>query len=151
MLFFLKCICYKYLFYLRSKQLIKAAIMDNDFLKNLDLSQVRELVESMYPKECIKGSYVIREGEAGKDFICKTETTSDLVVNHTMRLLCSNLQDIERKDREGGARKCFTLKQSRTTLWGIQFLVLLTQLILYQEFDETASNHLVLASEKSGP
>lgn len=39
--------------------------MDNDFLKNLDLSQVRELVESMYPQECIKGSYVIREGESG--------------------------------------------------------------------------------------
>lgn len=40
--------------------------MDNDFLKNLDLSQVREIVESMYPKECARGSYLIREGEAGQ-------------------------------------------------------------------------------------
>jgi hypothetical protein len=39
--------------------------MDNDFLKNLDSSQVRELVDSMYPLEYGKGSYVIREGEAG--------------------------------------------------------------------------------------
>lgn len=39
--------------------------MDNDFLKNLDSSQVRELVDSMYPLEYAKGSYVIREGEAG--------------------------------------------------------------------------------------
>jgi len=39
--------------------------MDNDFLKNLDSSQVRELVDSMYPLECLKGSHVIREGEAG--------------------------------------------------------------------------------------
>lgn len=40
--------------------------MDNDFLKNLDLSQVRELVESMYPEEYLSGSFVIREGEVGK-------------------------------------------------------------------------------------
>jgi hypothetical protein len=53
-----------YLFF-RSKQLIKDAIMDNDFLKNLDSSQVRELVDSMYPLEYAKGSYVIREGETG--------------------------------------------------------------------------------------
>lgn len=50
----------------RSKQLIKDAIMENNFLKNLDSSQVREIVESVYPKEFTKGSYVITEGEAGK-------------------------------------------------------------------------------------
>lgn len=48
-----------------SKQLIKEAIMDNDFLKNLDSSQVRELVDSMYGLEVRRGEYVIREGEAG--------------------------------------------------------------------------------------
>lgn len=40
--------------------------MDNDFLKNLDLSQVRELVESMYPRDYAKNSYLIREGEVGE-------------------------------------------------------------------------------------
>lgn len=50
----------------RAKQLIKDAVMENDFLKNLDASQVREIVESMYPREFEKGSYVIREGDAGK-------------------------------------------------------------------------------------
>jgi cGMP-dependent protein kinase len=54
-----------YIIFFRSKQLIKAAIMDNDFLKNLDSSQVRELVDSMYPLECAQGNYVIQEGEAG--------------------------------------------------------------------------------------
>lgn len=39
--------------------------MDNDFLKNLDSSQVREMVDSMYPREFDKGSYVIREGDIG--------------------------------------------------------------------------------------
>lgn len=40
--------------------------MDNDFLKNLDSSQVREIVDSMFSREFQKGSYVIREGEAGE-------------------------------------------------------------------------------------
>lgn len=56
---------FMWIIFFRSKQLIKAAIMDNDFLKNLDSSQVRELVDSMYPLEYAKGSHVIREGEAG--------------------------------------------------------------------------------------
>lgn len=49
----------------RSKQLIKDAILENDFLKNLDTSQVREIVESVYSRDYKKGSYVLREGEAG--------------------------------------------------------------------------------------
>ncbi|XP_022918268.1 cGMP-dependent protein kinase, isozyme 1 [Onthophagus taurus] len=49
----------------RSKQLIKNAILENDFLKHLNSSQVRELVDSMYSREFQAGTYVIREGEAG--------------------------------------------------------------------------------------
>ncbi|TDG49870.1 hypothetical protein AWZ03_003646 [Drosophila navojoa] len=48
-----------------AKQQIKDAIMDNDFLKNIDASQVRELVDSMYSKSIESGEFVIREGEAG--------------------------------------------------------------------------------------
>ncbi|KAH8237877.1 hypothetical protein KR032_004901 [Drosophila birchii] len=47
------------------KQQIKDAIMDNDFLKNIDASQVRELVDSMYSKRIAAGEFVIREGEVG--------------------------------------------------------------------------------------
>ena len=39
--------------------------MENDFLKNLDGGQVREIVDSMYPREFERGSFVIREGDAG--------------------------------------------------------------------------------------
>lgn len=39
--------------------------MDNDFLKNIDASQVRELVDSMYSKCIGAGEFVIREGEVG--------------------------------------------------------------------------------------
>ncbi|MPC50931.1 cGMP-dependent protein kinase 1 [Portunus trituberculatus] len=50
----------------RSKQLIKDAVMDNDFLKHLDVGQVREIVDSMYPQEFAAGSWVIREGDVGE-------------------------------------------------------------------------------------
>ena len=43
--------------------------MENDFLKNLDGGQVHEMVDSMYPREFEKGSYVIREGDAGGYFL----------------------------------------------------------------------------------
>lgn len=49
----------------RSKQLIKDAILDNDFLKHLASGQIKKLVESMYRIEIPKGDYVIREGESG--------------------------------------------------------------------------------------
>ncbi|XP_033149443.1 cGMP-dependent protein kinase, isozyme 1 [Drosophila busckii] len=48
-----------------AKQQIKDAIMDNDFLKNIDASQVRELVDSMYSKSIDAGEFVICEGEVG--------------------------------------------------------------------------------------
>uniref|UniRef100_A0A182J8D1 cGMP-dependent protein kinase n=1 Tax=Anopheles atroparvus TaxID=41427 RepID=A0A182J8D1_ANOAO len=48
-----------------AKQLIKDAIMENDFFKNIDSLQIREIVDSMYSREYRKGEYVIHEGEAG--------------------------------------------------------------------------------------
>ena len=50
----------------RSKQLIKDAILDNDFLKNLDSTQIREVVNCMYERKIDAGHYITREGEAGQ-------------------------------------------------------------------------------------
>lgn len=50
----------------RSKQLIKDAILDNDFLKKLDSTQIREVVECMYEKQVKQSHYIIREGDAGQ-------------------------------------------------------------------------------------
>uniref|UniRef100_A0A8C7Q5H1 cGMP-dependent protein kinase n=1 Tax=Oncorhynchus mykiss TaxID=8022 RepID=A0A8C7Q5H1_ONCMY len=49
----------------RSKDLIKEAILDNDFMKNLELSQIQEIVDSMYPVEYGKDSCIIKEGDVG--------------------------------------------------------------------------------------
>ncbi|XP_060523003.1 cGMP-dependent protein kinase, isozyme 2 forms cD4/T1/T3A/T3B isoform X3 [Cylas formicarius] len=48
-----------------SRELIKAAILDNDFMKNLELTQIREIVDCMYPEEYKAGSLIIREGDVG--------------------------------------------------------------------------------------
>ena len=50
----------------RSRQLIRAALSDNDFLKNLDSEQVRDIVDFMHPQSFSPGSSVIQEGEPGE-------------------------------------------------------------------------------------
>lgn len=52
--------------YFRSKQLIKDAILDNDFLKNLDSIQIREIVDCMYERNVGKNEFVIKEGDVGQ-------------------------------------------------------------------------------------
>ncbi|XP_071952421.1 cGMP-dependent protein kinase 1-like [Antedon mediterranea] len=52
----------------RSKQLIKDAILANDFTKNLDSIQIREVVDCMYPISLKKGDIVINEGDSGIRF-----------------------------------------------------------------------------------
>ncbi|XP_028409218.1 cGMP-dependent protein kinase 1-like isoform X2 [Dendronephthya gigantea] len=49
----------------RSKDLIKEAILDNDFLKNLEPSQIREVVECMYETKYKKDQVIIQEGDTG--------------------------------------------------------------------------------------
>ena len=49
----------------RSRELIKTAIMGNDFMKNLELAQIREIVDCMYPVDYPKGSVIIKEGDVG--------------------------------------------------------------------------------------
>ena len=48
-----------------SKELIKQAILDNDFMKNLQTSQIREIVDCMYPVRYNADSMIIREGDVG--------------------------------------------------------------------------------------
>ncbi|XP_005111335.2 cGMP-dependent protein kinase 1 [Aplysia californica] len=48
-----------------SKELIRQAILDNDFMKNLDMGQIREIVDCMHPVENQKDSIIIKEGDVG--------------------------------------------------------------------------------------
>jgi len=49
----------------KCQDLIRAAILDNDFMKNLETSQIKEIVDVMYPMEYAKGSLIIKEGDVG--------------------------------------------------------------------------------------
>jgi len=49
----------------RSRELIKSAILDNDFMKNLELGQIREIVDCMYPVDVPRGHVVCQEGDVG--------------------------------------------------------------------------------------
>lgn len=64
-----KCLAKSRFFFIflscRSKELIKEAILDNDFMKNLELSQIQEIVDCMYPVEYGKDSCIIKEGDVG--------------------------------------------------------------------------------------
>jgi cGMP-dependent protein kinase len=39
--------------------------LDNDFMKNLEMTQIREIVDCMYPVEYVAGSLIIKEGAVG--------------------------------------------------------------------------------------
>ncbi|KAM7353736.1 cGMP-dependent protein kinase for isoform 1-T2 [Cochliomyia hominivorax] len=49
----------------KSREIIKSAILDNDFMKNLDITQIREIVDCMYPVKYAAKSLIIKEGDVG--------------------------------------------------------------------------------------
>jgi len=57
----------------RSRKLIKQAIMDNDFMKNLESAQIKEIVDCMHPVEYTKGSLIIKEGDVGSSVFVMEE------------------------------------------------------------------------------
>ncbi|XP_049819329.1 cGMP-dependent protein kinase, isozyme 1-like isoform X2 [Aethina tumida] len=63
----------------RSKQLIKDAILDNDFLRNLDTVRVREMVDSMYSMEVQANTVFIREGDSGAHLYVSAEGEFEVI------------------------------------------------------------------------
>ncbi|XP_059809557.1 cGMP-dependent protein kinase 1-like [Hypanus sabinus] len=49
----------------QSRNLIQDAFLENDFMKNLEMSQIQEIVDCMYPVEYTKDSCIIKEGDVG--------------------------------------------------------------------------------------
>jgi len=83
---------HKYGFCFSSKHLIKNALKSNDFLKNLDKSQVHEIINCMY-EECVAaGNYIIRENEAGNHlYVSAGENDCDsllrLMLSHSVHFV----------------------------------------------------------------
>ncbi|RDD47293.1 cGMP-dependent protein kinase 1 [Trichoplax sp. H2] len=75
----------------RSKELIKAAILSNDFLRNLDEAQVGEIVSCMYPYDYKQDHYIIKEGESGNHLYViedgEVEVTKEAITDTKLWLL----------------------------------------------------------------
>ncbi|XP_023228963.1 cGMP-dependent protein kinase, isozyme 2 forms cD4/T1/T3A/T3B-like [Centruroides sculpturatus] len=70
----------------RSKELIKKAILENDFMKNLEIVQIREITDCMYPVIYPKDSLIIKEGDVGSIVFVLEE--GKVEVTKGGRLLC---------------------------------------------------------------
>lgn len=53
--------------------------MENDFLKNIDSSQTRELVEAMYSRNVAKDEYVILENDVGSHLFVSAEGEFEVI------------------------------------------------------------------------
>ncbi|XP_015172635.1 PREDICTED: uncharacterized protein LOC107064455 [Polistes dominula] len=62
----------------RSARQIKRAILENEFLGNLENSQVEALVSAMYPKQLTPNTMVIREGDIGSHLYVSAEGEFDI-------------------------------------------------------------------------
>ena len=49
----------------RTKEFLKNAIFENDFMKNLEVNKIESIVECMYPVEFSQDSLIIKEGDVG--------------------------------------------------------------------------------------
>jgi len=63
----------------RTKQMIKDALLDNDFLKNLNSSQMREVIDYMELKKVPQGTYVVREGDSGSHLYVSAEGEYEVI------------------------------------------------------------------------
>jgi len=63
-----------------ARTLIRQAILDNDFLQKLEDSQLREIVDCMYPVTFQKDSIIIKEGDVGSILYVLQGASSQLVV-----------------------------------------------------------------------
>ena len=63
----------------RTKQLIRDALNENDFLKNLSSGQVREIIDYMQLKKVAAGTYVIREGDSGSHLYVSSQGEYEVI------------------------------------------------------------------------
>ncbi|CAL1280731.1 unnamed protein product [Larinioides sclopetarius] len=71
----------------KSKELIQRAILENDFMKNLETVQIREITDCMYPVEYGQDSVIIKEGDIGSVVFVMEE--GKIEVSKGNRSLCT--------------------------------------------------------------
>ena len=59
--------------------MIREALGENDFLKNLSPSQMREIIDAMQLKKVASGAYVIREGDSGSHLYVSSQGEYEVI------------------------------------------------------------------------
>ncbi|XP_050577237.1 cGMP-dependent protein kinase 1-like isoform X1 [Bombus affinis] len=67
----------------KTKQLIKNAILNNQFLGDLDESRIEKLISVMYPEQVRANTRIIHEGEVGSHMYVSEEGTFEVYVGNT--------------------------------------------------------------------
>ena len=70
----------------RSSKVIKKAIVDNEFMRHLDTTQINEIVECMSEIKCDKDDIIIREGEVGFKVYAIEGTISFIAAVNSLRI-----------------------------------------------------------------
>jgi hypothetical protein len=84
-----------------SRQIIKSAILDNDFMKNLETTQIREIVDCVYPVQYAAGSLIIKEGDVGSIvYVMEGELLPLLFRQYTFKVIYASEREREKKKRK---------------------------------------------------
>lgn len=70
-----------------TEEFLKNAIYENDFLKNLEIDQIDNIVACMYPVDFDEGALIIREGDIGNILYVVDEGIVEVTKNQ--RLVCT--------------------------------------------------------------
>jgi hypothetical protein len=70
-----------------TEEFLKNAIFENDFLKNLEIDQIDNIVACMYPVDFDEGALIIREGDIGNIVYVVDEGIVEVTKNQ--RLVCT--------------------------------------------------------------
>lgn len=78
----------RFIFHCRSRHLIQKALLENDFMKHLEASQILTIMDCMYPTTLAQGCCVIQEGDDGSTvYVLEGE-------KHLRTFMSSRSQDI---------------------------------------------------------
>lgn len=64
------------------KKLLTDGLNKNQYLKRLELQQIKDMVECMYERTYLQGEYVVKQGEPGNHLfvLAGRSTVSDLLI-----------------------------------------------------------------------
>lgn len=144
------------------RKLIENAILENDFMKNLEPVQVKEITLCMYPVNFAKDDLIIKEGDVGKSVYVMEQGNLQVIkgekVFHTMgrgkifgelAILCNTTRTATIKALEDCKlwaidRECFqTIMMKTGLIKQKEYMKFLTTVSLFQNFSEESMSRVI--------